>query len=270
MSTQTDTEKAKQDLENAAAAVQDQLDGKPAAAPKAEETPEEEEVPEESDSETAVPDLSDVERSEAFNLYKALKDPKTSPALVAALAQQAGILGKPSVAPATVREEREAKRDIREVLRDKLGSQYKFLADELGPAIEEVIRQERQENESRLEEVRRAGIEANVVSAFDRLARETKGESRKLEAQMTRLSEEIPIGTMPVDRYLKVLYNQAKEESAVRSRQETNKRINRNAADVPSRLHSTASGSRSEVPQGKMKLDKAIEWAASEVEKKGR
>lgn len=263
----SDDTQAKQDLEKAASEVESQLSGEKKPAQATEETIETTEDEEAASTEGSEEDeLSETELVEARNLYKALKDPKTSSAVISALAHQTGILSK--VPPAAGRETTEAKKDIRDLLKEGLGTEYAFLADRLGPAIEKVLEQEREEHESRLEEVRRTGIEANVVSAFDRLARETKGESRKLEAKMTQLSEEIPIGPgMSIDRYLKVLFTQARQEVSLRDRTQ---RINRNATDASARLSATASGSRSEVPSGKMKLDKAIEWATNEIAKQGR
>lgn len=262
MSVET-TQDAKEKFEQAAAEVQDQIDGKT----KPEETSSESVVEEKSSDETpedAQPsdELSEDEIVQARNLFRALKDPKTSNSVVAALAQQAGLLQQPAT---TKKEEISQKKEVIDFLREGLGKEYEFLADRLGPAIEKIVHQERLENESRLEQVRRAGIESEVASAFDRLARETKGESKKLEPLMTQLSEKIPAGSMAPLEYLRVLYVQAQHERGVRSEQERNRRINKNASDASSRLSATASGSRSEVPSKKMNINQAVEFAVGEV-----
>lgn len=248
---------AKADFEKAAAEAQAQVDGTEAEKPTTEETPEVEPTPEE----VPTDELSEEEVTQARNLFRALKDPKTSSSVVAALAQQAGILAPPT----TKVEEKEQNKTIQALLQESLGKEYEFLAPKLAPALEGALHQLRVENESRLEEVRRAGIEAEVSSAFDRLARETKGDSRKVERLMTELSEKIPAGSMSPYEYLQVLYVQAQHERGLRSEQERNKRINRNANDAASRLSATASGSKSEVPSKKMNINQAVEFAVSEV-----
>src|SRR5437667_11669086 len=58
-------------------------------SPEVEVEKEKEEEEEESEEEE---DLDEPSRDEAFRHYKALKDPKAAPAIIAALAQQVGVL----------------------------------------------------------------------------------------------------------------------------------------------------------------------------------
>lgn len=218
------------------------------------------ETPPETEVEEVEEDFSEAEAVESKRLYKALKDPKTAGPIIAALAQQAGILnGKP---PETKTEERKAARAVKEILSEALG-EYKFLADKLGPAIEAILEQERESNEVKFAEQAQHRIEQEVISATEKLARETKGESRKLEAKMNELSQEIPIGTMSVDTYIHRLHTIAAADKVKTPVKVISDRIRRNANDATSRIQ----GSRGQdppagdIPKGKMNINQAVEWA---------
>ncbi len=229
------------------------------------ETEGEDETPEGSDEtrQSDDADLSDEQKAESYRLYKALSDNKTAGPIVAALAQQMGLLK----AEATPKEEKKAVRDIQTVLSDALG-EYKFLAPQLGKAFEEILASERQEQEVKFEEIQRHRVEQEVVAATDKLARETKGESRKLEATMHKLSEEIPIGTMSVETYVRRLHTLASSEKTKSSPSAIADKIRRNANDLPGRLHAGRNGEPERVlPKEKLNLNKAVDWALQELSK---
>ena len=139
--------------------------------PGKEEQQEEEQEEVESDDETTQveeEELDDASKDEAFRLYKALKDPKAGPAVLAALAQQAGLLGKNT--PETKTEVREAKKAVKEILKDSLPENMKFLADQLGPAIEAVFEQEREEQQEKFQQIEIQRVESQVVAAYERVS----------------------------------------------------------------------------------------------------
>lgn len=229
-----------------------------------EETQEETSEEEEETSET-VEDLSEEELTESKNLYKALRGPQAA-AIIAALAQQAGILPKASEAPLTKKEEAAAAKDIKSIFKDALGAEYGFLADRLGPAIEAVLQQERESSETRFAEIQQTNVEREVVTAYEKLAVSTKGESKKFEARMAQLSEEIPIGNMNVRTYMERLYTIASNERKS-SPQKVADQIRRNASDAPARLRSagTVPMSNIKLPEKKMSLDESIKWAENQL-----
>lgn len=262
-------------IADAAAELQSKAQPTPEAQAEAteevatEETQEEsaEDEPE-SDDEPKEQDLSDDEILESKNLYKALRGPQAA-AIIAALAQQAGILPKANEAPLTKREEASAKRDIKEIFADALGKEYGFLAERLGPAIEAVMQQERDSSESRFAELQQTNVEREVVAAYEKLATVTKGESKKFEARMAQLSEEIPIGNMNVKTYMERLYTLASNERKS-SPQKVADQIRRNASDAPARLRSAGSVPLpvGQVPDKKMNLNESIAWAQSQINKR--
>jgi hypothetical protein len=215
--------------------------------------------------ESTEDELSDSQKDESFRLYKALRDPSTSGPIIAALAQQIGLF-KPG-ATETRAEERAAAKDVKTILGEALG-EYKFLADKLGPAIETILAQERETQEVKFHEIQQNRVEAEVVTAYDRLSRDTKGESRKLEARMATLSEEMPIGTMSVETYIKRLYAVASGEKSRTPTKVVADKIRRNANDASSRLQSTRGAEpERQVPKGKMNINQAVSWALGEMSK---
>ncbi len=259
-------------IEAAAAELTKKAAGAAPAAEEAEvETPAEEaaaeEESEESEEESAAAesDMSEQELTESKNLYKALKDPTTAAAVIAALAQQAGILPGKQEAPLTKKEETAAKREIKDIFAEALGKEYGFLADKLGPAIEAVLEQERTESNRAFAEIQQSNVEREVIASYEQLSKETKGESKKFETRMAQLSEEIPIGNMNVKTYMQRLYTLASNERKS-SPQKVADQIRRNASDAPARLRTTAVPlTESKVPDKKMNLNESIAWAQSQL-----
>src|ERR1035437_1258665 len=81
-----------------------------------------EETHEESD------ELTPAQLIESKNLYKALSGPQAN-AIIAALAQQAGLFPKVGEAPLTKKEEVSARKEIKDIFAEALGKEYGFLAD---------------------------------------------------------------------------------------------------------------------------------------------
>jgi hypothetical protein len=234
--------------------------------PETEETSDEEEETPEEDSEG---EMSEDEVKESRQLYKLLKDPTSRNAVLTALASQAGLLPKGEDKP-TKSETAAAKREIKDILSEALGTEYSFLAERLSKGIDKVLEQERSENESKLLTLQRQNVEREVVAEHNRLARETKGESKKFEARMAELSSEIPVGNQDMRTYIKRLYTIASsEKQIVKSAQKTDQ-VRKNATDVSSRLKSGASPlSNNEIPDKKMSLDDSIKFALDQ-ERKGK
>lgn len=224
---------------------------------------------EESEDEEEEEEFSSSEADEARRLYLALKDPKTSKAVIAALAQQNGLLDKPE--PSTEKgREREVK-SITTIFKEALGKEYDFLADRLAPAVEAVLSQEREQTEVRFREAEAHRIETAVVSATDKLNRDTKGESRKFENRMASLSEEVPVGNMDIDTYVKRLYHLARAETNGQpaSPKKTSDRIRQNANNAADRLKGASRmAPEPKIPDRKMSITESVNFALGELSKR--
>jgi hypothetical protein len=259
-------EEADEALKREAENKEEKVEG---ADTEVEEKPEvelEEEKEKEEESESEEEDLDEPSKDEAFRLYKALKDPKAAPAIIAALAQQVGVFPQ---GPESKGEERQKVKDIKLILADSLGPEYKFLADRLGPAIEAVITQEREAQAQQLSQIQLKNIEKEIEQSFSSLSKETKGESRRLEARMYALMDEIvPSANISVDKYIRHIYAIASAGRKQPTTKEVADKIRRNANDAPSRLQSgTALGREGSLPNKKMNINQSINWALDQLSK---
>jgi len=256
-------------LQTAIADAEKQLTGEaPAQETTGEPTVEVEvEDSEDESGEDGVEDgeLDEAQLDESKRLYLALRDPKTAGPIIAALAAQAGLHLTPQSTKAEVKEVRKT---ITDAVAEALGDEYKFLAPKLGKAFESALEIQREEHEASLQEIRQSQVERDVTTAYEKLARETKGESKRLESKMASLSEEIPIGTMSVEKYIRRLYSIAVTESQQTSAKKTADRIRKNAGNAPERLRSgSAAGTESKLPDKKMSLNDSVNFALKELTK---
>lgn len=234
-----------------------------------EETPESEEVEGEEKEETE----EEISDREAKYLYQLLKDPKTSREVIKELANNIGLLDKD--VPKTQTGEARERKKVQDLLKEGLGTEYGFLADKLGPAIEKIIDQEREE---RLEES--ASVERNRVikesnDALTRLNKETNGHSKKVEAQMQKLASDFAPGPHVTPyNYVKMLYKLATGKNPTSSNASIADKINRNASDATTRIMPSSSRAAAapkpldmdKIPKAK-RLNAAIESAMVQINK---
>lgn len=207
-----------------------------------EETEETDDSEDEESGEENADDLSEDEIKNSKELFKLLKDPKTANMVIETMARKAGIMKDP---PQTKAEEKKAVREVKEVLKEKLGPEYYALfGDKLSGALEEIVSSIREEANASTQQIAAQQAEQEVDRAFEKLSRDTKGESNKFKAQMTELSKKIlPADGVSTFDYLQMLYSIAsgKKNTASASKQIAD-RINRNRSDVADRTR-TAVGS---------------------------
>ena len=209
--------------------------------------------------------LSADEQKEAKTLYKLLKDKSTQKSTLQLLAQRAGLLEAET--PAEVKQ---AKKDLKALVKEKLGPEYEFLSGKLGEVMEAVLENERTDINERLNASTQKEVERETSTALERLARETKGESKKLEDRMIQLMDRIkPSDNLSVYEYLKDLYTLASSgKSTARAANQIADKIRRNAGNAAERLHSKGSGTegKSQGPE-KRGLRASIEYAVRQMEK---
>ena len=228
-----------------------------------EETGETEETETESEPE-AEGGLTASQLKEAENLYKSLMSRETAGPMVRALMEHVGIR------PETIRTERDAEKaekSIKDVVKERLGKQYEFLADQLGDALEGAFEVFSKKSDGKLSQLAQNQMERDIESSMDRLRRETKGESKELETRMVALANEIPIGKMSVETYVRRLHAIAIGEKP--GRRPTNgspnpDKIRRNANDAPGRLRGTSAGSDFQgvkIPNKTLSLSESVKFA---------
>lgn len=205
------------------------------------------------------------ELKQATNLYKLLKNPATAQTVIRSLAEQNGLLNTQTKTETTT-----AKKAIKDLVAEGLGPAYAFLAPQLTSVIESVLGQEREERTTQISQLEHQQVEKDVESALSRLARDTKGESRKIESKMMGLMQKFQPGPgTTVEEYIRGIYAQATAgRTAKTTAAQMTDRIKRNANDAPSRLQntSTGTGTRS-APSGKMNLKASVEAALASINK---
>ena len=213
---------------------------------------------------------SEEDLAEAKRIYKLLKNPTTATTLVRELARAEGLLD--DKAP-TKQEVKEAKASIKDILKEKLGDKYEFLIPQLSDALEAILAGERETQQSSIQQMQIDQTKRETADVLAKLARETKGESRKVESRMLELMNEFQIGPgVSIEKYLRGLYAQASSaRDAANAKNQKNDKIRRNANDAPSRLHTSsgAENTRSSTPAGvdpnkPMSLKDAVNFAVGQ------
>ena len=232
-----------------------------------EETPTGEEG-EESETEEQEEAISAEDRKQADALYKLLKNPATAQTVIRSLAEQNGLLRTETKTETTA-----AKKAIKDLVAEGLGPAYAFLAPQLTSVIESVLGQEREERTTQISQLEHQQVEKDVESALSRLARDTKGESRKIESKMMDLMQKFQPGPgTTVEEYIRGIYAQATAGRAAKTTAaQMTDRIKRNANDAPSRLQNTSTGTGNKsAPPGKMNLKASVEAALQAIQKGGK
>jgi hypothetical protein len=216
-------------------------------------------------ADSTTEELSESQLKEAQTLYKALLNPELRNGIVAALAEQAGILRNQPLETKT--EVKAAKKNIAAIIEEAL-PEYPGLATKLGPVIESIIDTERSERNSEMETIHAQNVEREVINELDLLAKETKGESRKFEVKMNQLMADFAPGpNTTVKNYLRNLYTLATASNTkAKVSSEMADKIRRNANNAADRLKTNTGTARTfELPNKKMNLNESITWAAEQL-----
>lgn len=227
----------------------------------------EEETDEENeDEETEEDDLSAEQLLEARKLYKSLSNPSQARHLVAGFAEQLGL----NLATATKREVKEAKVSLTDSLKEALGD-FGFLADKIGPVIDKALAEQKEEAEAIGQRLEYATIKKESDLALGRLAKDTKGESRKFESKMVQLMDRFkPAPNQSTEDYIREAYEivtRGKVKNQVTSA--ISDKIRKNSKDVPSRLPSSGTHSATEVknvPDKKLGTKGAVLFALQNLQ----
>ena len=215
-------------------------------------------------------ELNEAQVKEAAVLYKLMLDPKQRIGIIASLAQAEGLIGKNAETPIeTKKDEVRAKKAIIDIFKEAL-PEFPALAEKLGPAIDKVLEQEREDHQEEMAKVHLQQLENNVSKEIEILRRETKGESSKVEARMAELSEQYLMGpNTSLKDYVRSLYTLATAGRSVqRNSAQIADKIRRNANNVPDRLRSAPGSERTAtVPDKRMSLKESVDWAIEQASK---
>lgn len=226
----------------------------------------------EESGETGEADLDDAGLEQAKLLYKSLLGPQRD-SIIAALAQEAGLLRAPKAGETKAEEKKEVAREtkaVQAILKEHL-SEYPALADKLSGAIEEVVSQVRGEMTDKFESQQAQQIARDTDNALSKLRAKTKGDSDRFESKMAELANQlIKSDDVSIDTYVNQLYTIASAGSSKRTNaNQIADKIRRNASNVSERTKGTVSNNRGEVKTtpAKKGLDAAVKFAYERLEK---
>ncbi len=218
----------------------------PKTQPKKEEEKKDEESPE--------------ELANALQLYKALKDPETSPSIIEFIAKQGGYTKQAATAE-TKAEVKEVAKGLVVDLKETLGPEFEFLADKIAPAIEKHLKREFEAQQAdireKLEAQEQEKLEAQSARVLAKLSTDFFGEEQlpdNVTQEMSKLMDKIkPEPDMSTKEYLELIFDAAKgrlglTKANVKSVKEKETKTEKNRTDAASRLASDRSGSRVGVP----------------------
>ena len=222
-----------------------------------------------SDSDSGEDDLDEQQLKEARNLYKTLRSGNDQArGLIADLANRMGL---PLAQVTTKTEVKEVKKAITDRLKEALGTELGFLAEKIGPVLEQAIAEERQgvaEIQNTLE-VQQLTRESETT--LNKLAKETNGLSRKYEAKMVQLMDRFPASTdISTEEYIRGIAQIAMGDKLVQ--RATNKAVQtmvRNSKNAPERLAGKGTGVQEEtarvVPDKKLGIKGAVAFALGQL-----
>ncbi len=215
-------------------------------------------------------DLSEKQINEAKNLYKLLTNSSTQQQALRILAEQAGI--ELAGTKGTKKDVETVVEDTVKILEDALGKDLAWLAPKLAGAFDKLLEKSEGKTKVQLESLKQTQVAKEVDQAYETLARETKGQSRRFENKMVALADKLyPAPGMSTAEYIRHLYTIASASGGEKSaKQQLAEKINRNSKDVPGRIaESAAAGGSKKANSGRMSLKEAIRTAAEKQGYKG-
>jgi len=210
-------------------------------------------------------DFDDVTLKEAKALYRAIKGDQ-GPAIIAALAQQAGLLKAE-----TKQEVKDNVKSLSQIVTEALGPEFKMLVPQMTRMMEAVLETARAEHSVKFNEIEQQNIQQMTNSAMEKVARENKISTEQLGKMIVPLTQEfLPGANTSAETYIRGLYKQATVgKFAAQDKAKIADKARRNASDAPSRLHTAGSISEGKLPTKKMSLKESIAWAQQQIADEG-
>ena len=211
-------------------------------------------------------ELTAEQVTEAHNLYKLLTNPNSQKSTLEYLAREAGIQIGEGKAPETKAEAKEAAKKTQEILEEALGVDLKWLAPKLAIAFDKLLEQSEGKTKEQLDKLAEKQVVKEVDQAYEKLARDTKGESRKFESRMVGLADKLfPAPGMSTEEYIRHLYTIASASGEGKSAKlRLAEKINKNSKDVPGRIAESAAsgGGKNTDKNARLSIKDAVRVAA--------
>lgn len=147
--------------------------------------------------------------TEALQLLDALEDPKTARLVIENLAKQAGLIEGSSK-----KEQQKAVRDIKSIIKEKLGPDNDWLSDKLGDAISEALDVKISEVKGEITAKEAKQAEANFTKEYNEVISREKVTETEAAVLMDLIDEMPWNGKTSLDKYLTRLISYHRSEVA--------------------------------------------------------
>lgn len=220
-------------------------------------TEQEEDASEDTEEEEEEESGVDERTAQALQLLEALEDPKRSLKVIQNLAKQAGLLEAETKA-----EKKQAVKDIKARIIEKLGESNSFFSTELGEALEEIISEKLSEVDQKIEKIENERQVREFQKDYSRALKNLKitdAEAGSLE----KLASKFPWnGNIPLEEYLgglkELLNNQA---AKAKSKSDTVKQQQKNIAGQAKNTGVAANEERIKKGSANITIKEAVEAA---------
>lgn len=230
---------------------------------------------EDDDDEDEDEEFDKTSLTEAKNLYRHLKNPKTAVETLKILVRSAGL----DIKEATREEKKEVEKTIKAVVKQKLGTKYPTLSEDLGDMLEEILDFAVKEKIKPLEQVQQAERDQRLKEKIDNAERAVKAEFTdipdKVLKEADRLLESkefVPPKDANPEKVFRALFQLAAANTDIVLQKTTAKHVNtkkQDDDDVFAQLHSKRAGAKDGVRDVQVKsLDDAVKLAEQQVEAK--
>jgi hypothetical protein len=184
--------------------------------PETEQVTQEQVAETEQTEESTPSSAEDTKVKYALQLFEALQDPETAPIVVKNLAEKLGLFDQQ-----TPKQQKQTIRSIKDVVKEKLGDQGSFIANELGEALETILAE-------REEAIRKEFMEIEARRAAKEFEREYNSVIRDLKVteeeagELMKLVQKFPWnGETPLREYLTELTEFHRSKAARVAKQQT-------------------------------------------------
>jgi hypothetical protein len=243
------------------------------------EESEDKEDSEDEDEKDEEDDLDEEQQKTAKNIFKLLNNPKTSIEALRTLAAQAGL--KLSEIE-NKKDETAAKKTIKDIVKDKIGSKYSFLAEDLGDLLEDLfntqVTEKTKDIRTKLDAADHQALVDKITAAQDKIIGEYVEVPNQVLKEFVRMQEAgeiMPGKNQPPDKFIRAGIREAAENLKISlvkkssSRSESTNTKKRSPLDeLSSKSRNSAESSKDGVKSTQVKnINDAISQAVEQVSK---
>jgi hypothetical protein len=233
----------------------------------------------EDEDEDEEDDLDEDQKIQAKNVFKLLNNPNTSIETLRALAAQAGLKLEQIE---TKKEETAAKKTIKDIVKDKIGAKYSFLAEDLGDLLEDLFKTQITEStkdiRTKIAEGELNILKERIVAAQEKVVSEYVDVPVAVLKEFVRMQENgeiVPGPKQPPEKFIRLGIREAAEnlkislvKKSTGSSESTSKKKSSPLDELTSKSRSSSSSMKDGIKSTQVKnINDAIRLAEESIAK---